>query len=301
LADIIELMHIAETENDQSFMRELEKSVEKLEKKTFALQITSLLNEPHDSMNCFVEINAGAGGTEAQDWAYMLARMYTRWAENKGYKTDITDKNDGEEAGVKSIVIHIKGEKSYGWLKKENGVHRLVRISPFDSNARRHTSFASVFVTPELEDDIEVQINESDLRIDTYRASGAGGQHVNKTDSAVRITHIPTGLVTQSQTDRSQHKNKAIAMKMLRSKLYTIKLQEKNTVVNASDKTEIAWGNQIRSYVLQPYQMVKDTRTGHENGNTTAVLDGDIDGFLEEALCLAVTLPCPSKHIDKIP
>lgn len=278
----------AELDGDAPLVIELSDALQKLADGAISVQIESTLSNVHDSLNCFVEINAGAGGTEAQDWTYMLARMYIRWAERRSYKTEITDKSDGEEAGVKSITIHITGHKAYGWLKKETGVHRLVRISPFDSNSRRHTSFASVFVTPEVNDEIEIEINDCDLRIDTYRASGAGGQHVNKTESAVRITHIPSGVVTQCQTDRSQHKNKAYALKMLKSKLYAIKLQEKEDVAtaNASSKTDIAWGHQIRSYVLQPYQMVKDSRTGCENGNANAVLDGDINAFLESSLCL---------------
>lgn len=279
-------MELAEVEKDQTMIEELSLSLKALADESISRQIEAVLSDPNDSLNCFVEINSGAGGTEAQDWAYMLARMYSRWAEKRGYKTEITDKNEGEEAGVKSINIYIKGEKAYGWLKRETGVHRLVRISPFDANARRHTSFASVFVTPEVDDNIRIDISENDLRIDTYRASGAGGQHVNKTESAVRITHIPTGLVTQCQTDRSQHKNKANAMNMLKSKLYALKLREKeqNAMENSTEKTDIAWGHQIRSYVLHPYQMVKDTRTGFENGNADAVLDGEIQEFLESAV-----------------
>jgi peptide chain release factor 2 len=286
LIDILDLIELASAENNGALVIELEESLDEVHRKVVQLHMESILSAPHDLLNCFVEINAGAGGTEAQDWAYMLARMYTRWAERKGYKTEITNKNDGEEAGVKSITIHIEGNKSYGWLKKESGIHRLVRISPFDANARRHTSFASVLVTPEVIDNVEVDIREEDLRIDTYRASGAGGQHVNKTDSAVRITHVPTGIVVQCQTQRSQHQNKANAMSMLKSKIYAIKLKEKEdaVVANSPEKTDIAWGHQIRSYVLQPYQMVKDTRTGFENGNAMAVLDGGIDDFLASAL-----------------
>jgi peptide chain release factor 2 len=286
LDDILELTELFGKEGDAVAITELQTSIEDLAALSAKLQIDALLGNPNDDLNCFVEINAGAGGTEAQDWAYMLARMYTRWAEGKKYKTEIVDKNDGEEAGVKSITMGIAGHKAYGWLKKETGIHRLVRISPFDSNARRHTSFASVSVIPEVNDDIKIEINEKDLRIDTYRSSGAGGQHVNKTESAVRITHISTGLVTQCQTDRSQHKNKAAAMNMLKSKLYALKLQEKEQVAmkDAQAKTDIAWGYQIRSYVLQPYQMVKDARTGCENGNAYAVLDGEIDMFLESAI-----------------
>lgn len=285
LKESTELIELAELEHDESLLNELTESLETLAKEAQKLQIESILSTPHDSANCFLEINAGAGGTEAQDWAEMLARMYARWAEKRRYKLEITDKNYGEEAGVKSITMHIKGIKAYGWLKKESGVHRLVRISPFDSNARRHTSFSSVFVSPEIDNTIEIEINDADLRIDVYRASGAGGQHVNKTESAVRITHIPTGIVAASQIDRSQHRNREIAMNMLKSKLYAKKLKEQEESVNANqNKTDIAWGNQIRSYVLQPYQMVKDMRTGVEKGNAAAVLDGDIDEFLETAI-----------------
>lgn len=280
------MTQLAEEANDEQLLSEIHTSLLELTSKAENAQIEALLSGEYDAMNCFLEINAGAGGTEAQDWAYMLARMYTMWAEKKKYKIDITDKSDGEEAGVKSITLHIKGDKAYGWLKKETGVHRLVRISPFDANARRHTSFASVFTSPELDNNVEVAISESDLRIDTYRASGAGGQHINKTDSAVRITHIPTGIVTQCQTDRSQHRNKAIAMSLLISKLQALKIAEQEAKVSAesAEKTDIAWGHQIRSYVLQPYQMVKDLRTGCEIGDAHSVLDGNIDKFLESAL-----------------
>ncbi|MDR0695311.1 MAG: peptide chain release factor 2 [Holosporales bacterium] len=285
LNDTVGLLELAEAENDEKLTKELMEAFEVLVDESVTIQIETLLSEKHDAANCFVEVNAGAGGTEAQDWAEMLARMYSRWAEKKGYKVEITDKNDGEEAGVKSITLRIQGKKAYGWLKKESGVHRLVRISPFDSNARRHTSFASVFVMPEIDDDIKIEINDSDLRIDTYRASGAGGQHVNKTDSAVRITHVPTGIVVSSQVDRSQHRNREIALNMLKSKLYAKRLKEQEDAAKATNvKTDIAWGNQIRSYVLQPYQLVKDLRTGIEKGNTNAVLDGDISDFLEGAI-----------------
>ncbi len=285
LNDIIELFELAESENDTDLLQTLSDNLNTLKEETNTLQLETLLSSKNDLLNCFLEINAGAGGTEAQDWAEMLARMYSRWADSRKYKIEITDQNIGEEAGVKSIVLHIVGNKAYGWLKKESGIHRLVRISPFDSNARRHTSFASVLVTPEIDNTIEIEINDVDLRIDVYRASGAGGQHVNKTESAVRITHIPTGIVTSSQIDRSQHRNKEIAMQMLRAKLYAKKLQEQQVEANASiNKTDISWGNQIRSYVLQPYQMVKDLRTGVENTNAVAVLDGDINKFLEAAI-----------------
>lgn len=285
LSELLDLMELAETEHDETLISDISVDLESLVSEATSMQIESILSAPHDSANCFLEINAGAGGTEAQDWAEMLARMYSRWAEKRGYKLEITDKNDGEEAGVKSVTLHIKGNKAYGWLKKESGVHRLVRISPFDSNARRHTSFASVYVTPEIDNSIEIEINDSDLRIDVYRSSGAGGQHVNKTESAVRITHIPTGIVTASQIDRSQHRNREIAMNMLKSKLYALKLREQEeAAASGQNKTDIAWGNQIRSYVLQPYQMVKDTRTGTEKGDAAAVLDGEIDVFLESAI-----------------
>lgn len=285
LNDTIELIELASEENDYNLLQNLSNSLDELKREADTLQLETLLSNKNDLLNCFLEINAGAGGTEAQDWAEMLARMYSRWADSKKYKVEITDQNIGEEAGVKSIVLHIIGSKAYGWLKKESGIHRLVRISPFDSNARRHTSFASVLVTPEVDNTIEIEINESDLRIDVYRASGAGGQHVNKTESAVRITHIPTGIVTSSQIDRSQHRNKDIAMQMLKAKLYAKKLQEQQEEANSSiNKTDISWGNQIRSYVLQPYQMVKDLRTGVENTNAMAVLDGDINKFLEAAI-----------------
>lgn len=245
-----------------------------------------MLSGEADSCNAFIEINAGAGGTEAQDWAEMLGRMYTRWADSKGYKLEILDENPGEEAGVKSVTIKVNGYQAYGWLKTESGVHRLVRISPYDSNARRHTSFASVWIYPEIDDNIDIQIEEKDLRIDTYRASGAGGQHVNKTESAIRITHLPTNIVVQCQSDRSQHRNRAQAYAMLRARLYELELREREAKANAnsSSKTEIGWGHQIRSYVLQPYQLVKDNRTSVEKGNAHAVLDGDIDVFLEASL-----------------
>ena len=286
LNDTQELLDILAIEKDEEMELQICSDLSDLATQSISAQIESVLSNEHDSLNCFVEINAGAGGTEAQDWAEMLARMYARWAEKKTYKIEITDKNNGEEAGVKSITMLIKGSKAFGWLKKETGVHRLVRISPFDSNSRRHTSFASVFITPELNQEIHIDVVASDLRIDTFRASGAGGQHVNKTESAIRITHIPTGTVTQCQTDRSQHRNKDTAMNMLKSKLYALKLNEQKAEndANATEKTDIAWGNQIRSYVLQPYQMVKDTRTGVEKGNAAAVLDGEINEFLEAAV-----------------
>ncbi len=245
-----------------------------------------MLSGEHDRFNAIVSIHPGAGGTEAQDWASILLRMYLRWAERKGYATETVDYLPGEEAGLKSVTFTVAGEYAYGYLKAEMGVHRLVRISPFDANKRRHTSFASVFVYPEFEDDIEVEVNEADLRVDTFRASGAGGQHVNKTDSAIRITHMPTGIVVQCQNERSQHKNRAVAMKLLRAKLYELKLKEQEEKMEEyhKEKRDIAWGSQIRSYVLQPYRLVKDHRTGVEAGNVDAVLDGNIDNFMEAYL-----------------
>lgn len=249
-----------------------------------------MLSEEADQNDCYLEIHAGAGGTEAQDWAEMLLRMYLRWAERRGYKVEWIEESSGEEAGLKSVTYCIKGFNSYGWLKTESGVHRLVRISPFDSNARRHTSFASVWIYPVVDENFEIEIEEKDLRIDTFRASGAGGQHVNKTDSAIRITHLPTGIAVQCQNNRSQHRNKATAMGMLKARLYELELQKKQEEQNAQNQTksEIGWGSQIRSYVLHPYQMVKDLRTQYETGNTQAVLDGDLDQFMEASLSHSV-------------
>ena len=281
-----ELLILGEEENDQAIIQETEEALTRLKHEADRLQIETLLSGEADQNHCFMEINAGAGGTEAQDWTEMLSRMYMRWSEKRGFKVEVMDENPGDEAGIKSITIQIYGHQAYGWLKSESGVHRLVRISPFDSNARRHTSFASVWVYPVVDENIEVAYEEKDLRIDTYRASGAGGQHVNKTESAIRITHIPTGIVVQCQNDRSQHKNRAQAYKMLKARLYERELrlrEEQHNAQNAS-KTDIGWGHQIRSYVLQPYQLVKDTRTSVEKGNAHAVLDGDIDEFLEAAL-----------------
>ncbi len=245
-----------------------------------------MLGSEEDPKSAIMSIHAGAGGTEAQDWAEMLLRMYLRWAERRGFATDIIDYQPGDEAGIKSVTITMEGEYAYGYAKAEIGIHRLVRISPFDTGKRRHTSFASVFVYPEIDDDIAIEIDETDLRIDTYRSSGAGGQHVNKTDSAVRITHLPTGIVVQCQNERSQHKNRATAMKVLKSRLYEMHLEEKNEKINEINKTkkDIAWGSQIRSYVLHPYKMIKDHRTNMETGNVDRVLDGDIDGFIETYL-----------------
>jgi len=252
------------------------------------LKYLTLMNEEADQNNSFLEIHAGAGGTESQDWAEMLQRMYVRWAESKEFDISLLQESKGEEAGIKSSTLKISGDYVYGRLKRESGIHRLVRISPFDSNKRRHTSFASVWVYPEIDDKVEIEINESDLRIDTYRASGAGGQHVNKTDSAVRITHIPTHIVVQCQSGRSQHKNKSNAMAMLKSRLYELELQKRKEEENKinSEKKDIGWGNQIRSYVLHPYKLIKDLRTNYESSNVSDVLDGNIDKFLEKSLTL---------------
>ncbi len=268
------------------------KTLEAVRERTAKMELEGLLSGEADGNDCYLEIHAGAGGTEAQDWAEMLQRLYVRWAERKGYKVEWLEESGGEEAGIKSATMKITGENAYGWLKTESGVHRLVRISPFDSQARRHTSFASAWVYPVVDDNIKVDIQDKDLRIDTYRASGAGGQHVNKTESAIRITHMPTNIVVQCQSDRSQHRNRATAMQMLKARLYERELQIREDKVQAANanKTDIGWGHQIRSYVLQPYQMVKDLRTGVEMGNTGAVLDGDIDRFLEAALAQKITV-----------
>ena len=246
------------------------------------------MNEEADQNNAFLEIHAGAGGTESQDWAEILQRMYVRWAEGKNFEVSLLQESKGDEAGIKSSTLKISGEYIYGWLKRESGIHRLVRISPFDSNKRRHTSFASIWIYPEIDDRIEIEINESDLRIDTYRASGAGGQHVNTTDSAVRITHIPSEIVVQCQSDRSQHKNKANALSMLKSRIYELELNKRKNEENKtnSEKKEIGWGHQIRSYVLHPYKMIKDLRTNYESSNVNDILDGKIDKFLEKSLTL---------------
>ncbi len=290
LQETIELLELGEMEEDQEILEAAEKDIESLYQKVQRLRLETLLSGEADTNNCFIEVHAGAGGTEAQDWALMLARMYTRWAEAKGYKVEWIEESAGEEAGVKSATFKVSSHKDadhpYGWLKGESGVHRLVRISPFDSNARRHTSFASVWVYPEVDETIDIQIEDKDLRVDTYRASGAGGQHVNKTDSAIRITHLPTGVVVQCQNDRSQHRNRAQAMSMLKARLYELELKKREEAAQASEatKSEIGWGHQIRSYVLHPYQMVKDLRTHVEKGNAHGVLEGDIDAFLEATL-----------------
>jgi peptide chain release factor 2 len=286
LADNVGLAELAEEEGDEETHKEAEDALTALKARLAKLQLESLLSGEADGNDCFLEIHAGAGGTESQDWAEMLLRMYARWAERRGFKLEWIEESAGEEAGLKSVTIKVLGHNAYGWLKTESGVHRLVRISPFDSQSRRHTSFASVWVYPQIDDSIQIELEEKDLRIDTYRASGAGGQHINKTDSAVRITHLPTNIVVQCQNDRSQHRNRAQAMAMLRARLYERELQIRRDAadVEAAGKSEIGWGRQIRSYVLQPYQMVKDLRTDVEKGNAQGVLDGDIDAFLEAAL-----------------
>ncbi len=286
LEDALTLLELGEAEDDAATVGEAEAELNALHETAARLQLTSLLSGEADANDCYVEVHAGAGGTEAQDWAAMLVRMYARWADARGYKVEWLEESAGEEAGIKSATLSITGQNAYGWLKSESGVHRLVRISPFDSQARRHTSFASAWIYPVVDDTIDIQIVDKDLRVDTYRASGAGGQHVNRTDSAVRITHLPTGIVVQCQNDRSQHKNRAEAMKMLRARLYEAELRRREDAAQAEAdaKTEIGWGHQIRSYVLQPYQMVKDLRTGVETSSVQAVLDGDIDAFLEASL-----------------
>ncbi len=291
LNDNIEMIELAEAEGDDDLLGEAEAALAAIQEKAKALEIESLLSGEADGNDAFIEIHAGAGGTESQDWAEMLLRMYMRWAEARGFKTAVVQYTSGEEAGIKSATIEIKGEDAFGWSKTESGVHRLVRISPFDSNARRHTSFASVWVYPRVDDDIEIEIQDKDLRVDTYRASGAGGQHINKTDSAVRITHEPTGIVVQCQSDRSQHKNRANAMSMLKARLYEAELRQREDAADAlnAQKTDIGWGHQIRSYVLQPYQMVKDLRTGVESGQPAAVLDGKLDEFINAALAARIT------------
>lgn len=286
--DLQDLLKISEEEGDEESVRQVEEEIQKFCDFMQVYQLDSFFSGEADQNSCYLEIHAGAGGTEAQDWAEMLLRMYVRWGEAHGYRIEQIEESPGEEAGLKSVTIKIDGLKAYGWLKGESGVHRLVRISPFDSNARRHTSFASVGVYPVIDESINVEINEKDIRIDTYRSSGAGGQHINKTDSAVRITHIPTGIVVQSQSDRSQHRNKAMAFEMLRSRLYELELRKKEEAENATEKGAIGWGHQIRSYVMQPYQLVKDIRTGFEKGKVVAVLDGDIDDFLRSVISAKV-------------
>jgi len=291
LADTVELMELADAEGDSALAEDAVRSLAELAERAERDKVAALLAGEADANNAYVEVNAGAGGTESQDWAEMLLRMYTRWAERRGYKVELIDHHAGEQAGIKSATILVKGENAYGNLKTESGVHRLVRISPYDSNARRHTSFSSVWVYPEVDEDIDVQVEEKDLRIDTYRASGAGGQHVNTTDSAVRITHVPTGIVVACQNERSQHKNRASAMKQLKARLYELELQKREAEASAANaqKTDIGWGHQIRSYVLQPYQLVKDLRTGVTSTTPGDVLDGDLDRFMAAALSQRVT------------
>lgn len=286
LADALTLIELGEMENDAATITEGEAQLNGLKAVAARQELQTLLSGEADSYDAYLEVNSGAGGTESQDWADMLLRMYTRWGERRKFKVSLIDKIDGDGAGIKSATLEFSGPDAYGWLKTEAGVHRLVRISPFDSNARRHTSFASVMVSPVIDDEVEVVIEDKDLRVDTYRAGGAGGQHVNKTDSAVRITHIPTGIVVASQQERSQIQNRAKVMKMLRAKLYELELQkrEANLASFQGEKTEIGWGRQIRSYVLQPYQLVKDLRTDVETSDTEGVLDGDLDQFMEAAL-----------------
>jgi peptide chain release factor 2 len=290
LDDALTLVELGEAEGDEASVSEGETVIRKIEAEAARRQIETLLSGEADPNDTYIEVHSGAGGTESQDWAQMLQRMYGRWAEKRGYKVDVVDWTDGEEAGIKGATLLIKGHNAYGWLKTESGVHRLVRISPFDANARRHTSFASVWVYPVVDDKIDIKVNESDCRIDTYRSSGAGGQHVNTTDSAVRITHIPTGIVVACQQERSQHKNRATAWNMLRARLYELELKKRGDKAHAeaAAKTDIGWGHQIRSYVLQPYQLVKDLRTGAQSTSPSDVLDGELDPFMEAALAQRV-------------
>jgi len=286
LSDTVDLAKLGVEEGDDDLVSEAEEILVNIQKVAEKQELQTLLSGEVDSNDCFLEVHAGAGGTESQDWAQMLMRMYTRWADMHGYKVELLEESSGDEAGLKSATIRVMGHNAYGWLKTESGVHRLVRISPYDSGARRHTSFASVWIFPEIDDDIEIDIAEKDLRVDTYRSQGAGGQHVNTTDSAIRITHIPSGIVVACQNDRSQHRNRAQAMQMLRARLYEAETQRREELAQAEQdsKTAIGWGHQIRSYVLHPYQMVKDLRTNIETSNTQAVLDGDLDEFMAAAL-----------------
>ncbi len=286
ITDNSELIAMGEEEGDQSVVKDAEKTIASLQAEVARVELDTLLSGEADANDSYLQINAGAGGTESQDWASMLMRMYVRWANKNKFKVEVLDEHPGEEAGIKSCTLQITGHNAYGKLKTESGVHRLVRISPYDSNARRHTSFCSAWAYPVIDDNIDIEIVDSDLKIDTYRASGAGGQHVNTTDSAVRITHQPTGIIVACQAERSQHKNRATAMKMLKARLYELELQKKQEKVDAANakKTEIGWGHQIRSYVLQPYQLVKDLRTGHTSTNPSAVLDGEVDEFIQASL-----------------
>jgi len=290
LRDNVELLELGVFEEDVEIILEAERAIQELGEKVSIARVQALLSGEADSNDCYIEIHPGAGGTEAQDWAAMLLRMYSRWADKHGYKLEWLEESSGEEAGIKSVTLRVNGIDAYGWLKTESGVHRLVRISPFDSSARRHTSFASVWVYPVIDENIIVEFEEKDLRVDTYRASGAGGQHINKTDSAIRITHIPTNIVVQCQNDRSQHRNRAAAYEMLRARLFELELQKREDVAQAEHdaKTDIGWGHQIRSYVLQPYQMIKDLRTEVETSNTQGVLDGDLDMFMVAALAARI-------------
>ncbi|MDF1880302.1 peptide chain release factor 2 [Sulfurimonas sp. MAG313] len=284
LNDASELYEMAKEEKDDDTINTLFSESTELNSSVNDMEVEVMLSGEHDANSAILTVHPGAGGTESQDWAHMLFRMYSRWAERRGFKVEILDYQNGEEAGIKDASILIKGENAYGYLKVENGIHRLVRISPFDSNAKRHTSFSSVMVSPELDDDIDIEIEDKDIRIDTYRASGAGGQHVNKTESAIRITHIETNVVVQCQNDRSQHKNKATAMKMLKSRLYELEMEKQQAIKDGVEKSEIGWGHQIRSYVMQPYQQVKDTRSNEPFSNVSAILDGDIDKLIEGVL-----------------
>lgn len=286
LSDQIELIEMAEAENDNDLVTEAEQALLALKNDVRQRELESLLSGELDGNDCYLQVNAGAGGTEAQDWGGMIARMYMRWAEQHDCKIIIMDKQEGEVAGIKSVIFEIRGENAYGWLKSESGVHRLVRISPYDSNARRHTSFCSVSVTPVIDDDIEIKVEDKDLRVDVFRAQGAGGQHVNKTESAVRFTHLPTGIVVACQSERSQIQNREHAMKLLKAKLYDLEMQKRDAEKQAREdaKTEIGWGHQIRSYVLHPYQMIKDLRTGEQTSDSQGVLDGDLDPFLQASL-----------------
>ena len=288
--ETVELIALGEAEGDTAIAAEAETALSELRDRLATQELESLLSGEADGNDAYLEVHAGAGGTESQDWAEMLLRMYTRWAEKHGHKVEWVAESAGEEAGIKSATVVVRGGNAYGWLKTESGVHRLVRISPFDSNTRRHTSFASVGAYPVIDETIKIEIAEKDMRIDTYRASGAGGQHVNRTDSAVRITHLPSGVVVQCQSDRSQHRNRAAAMAMLRARLYEAELQNREAERRAlhDQKSDIGWGHQIRSYVLHPYQLVKDLRTGVESGNTAAILDGDLDAFMAAALAARV-------------
>jgi peptide chain release factor 2 len=290
LNDNIELIELGEMEDDQDVITDAEAAIETLVKTAAAKELEALLNGEADANDTFLEVHSGAGGTESCDWASMLARMYVRWAEKSGYSVEMQSETPGEEAGIKSVTYKISGHNAYGWLKSESGVHRLVRISPFDSAAKRHTSFCSVWVYPVVDDNIDIEVNTSDIRIDTYRSSGAGGQHVNTTDSAVRITHHPTGIVVTS-SEKSQHQNRDIAMKALKSRLYQLELDRRNSAINEAheNKGDAGWGNQIRSYVLHPYQMVKDLRTGHETSDSKGVLDGDLDAFMAATLAMDVS------------